>query len=79
MEADTEKNTPVEIYKEVMMHMFRTYAAFLSFQRAATTLLDTRAAIAAAFSASEYLKTAPLLSVSHIATSKPSRGHLLKS
>lgn len=40
-EADTEKNTQVEINEEVMMHMFHAYAAYRPpFQRAATTLLE---------------------------------------
>ena len=40
-EADTEKNTQVEINEEVMMHMFHAYAAYSPpFQRAATTLLE---------------------------------------
>ena len=40
-EADTEKNTQVEINEEVMMHVFQAYAAYCPpFQRAATTLLE---------------------------------------
>ena len=40
-EADAEKNTPVEINEEVMMHMFHAYAAYCPpFQREATKLLE---------------------------------------
>ena len=40
-EADAEKNTPVGIDDEVMMHMFHAYAAYCPpFQREATKLLE---------------------------------------
>ena len=40
-DANTEKDTQVEINEEVMMHMFHAYASYSPpFQRAATTLLE---------------------------------------